>query len=83
MTDRIEEVMGLLGTVVTQSCPSDDQILMNNVREAYTLIKEEWRSRQADLQETAKNEVTARVLADMADLRSHFGLPKMVEGASQ
>jgi hypothetical protein len=44
--DRILEAMGELGAAITQSSPTDDQIIMDHVRRAHALIEQEWRDRQ-------------------------------------
>lgn len=45
-TDRIHEAMGELGAAIAQSLPADDQIIMDHVRKAQSLLEQEWRDRE-------------------------------------
>ncbi|MBL4748418.1 MAG: hypothetical protein JKY17_06540 [Magnetovibrio sp.] len=46
---RIEEIYGLLGSAVAQSIPSDDQIIMDNVKKAMDIAREEMRHQNSTL----------------------------------
>ena len=49
MTDRILEAIGELGAAISQSLPSDDQMIMEHVREALRLLHEEWVDRDSEV----------------------------------
>ena len=44
--DRVLKAMGELGAAITQSLPTDDQVIMDHVRKAHELLQEEWRERR-------------------------------------
>lgn len=45
---NIEDAMGHLRTAISQSLPTDDQIIMDHVKEAHALLKAELRHMRHD-----------------------------------
>lgn len=45
-TDMLHEIMGHLGAAVSQSSPSDDQIIMDHVKAAHELVTLLWRAQR-------------------------------------